>query len=378
MSSTYQNAPFIYDGVVTGYDFCPRPVEAKRLLAYIDDSTNVLLLARRRMGKTSFVQEIFKNHLSSKIIPIYADLFDITDENDFAKALYRAIANALPVDFKTALQALLGSFKRVTFEIKLGADGSPEFSPKLASRNFDDLMADLFNGLNDYLRRNKLKAVFCIDEFQQIAQLNKPVDATLRKYIQHHHSVCYIFTGSKRHTLSTLFQGQKTPMMGMVTPFELGPIGVEEFYKFAKKRIPKLSESVFGNIYSEADGESKLVQHLCRHIKRLDDEKKAVSPDVAIQAVINEVDGVCRNLFESLPANSKKILKMISQNDVKSPLAQANLVEYNISKSSAQAAINAMLKSDFIYKDEGQYYVDGGLGATFALWCKHRLVHVKG
>jgi hypothetical protein len=37
-----------------------------------------------------------------------------------------------------------------------------------------------------------------------------------------------------------------------------------------------------------------------------------------------------------------------------------------------------MLKSDFIYKDEGQYYVDGGLGATFALWCKHRLVHVKG
>jgi hypothetical protein len=321
------------------------------------------------MGKSSLIHEVFENHLDKKkIITIYVDIFDITDETDFIKSLYRAVGQSLKLDFKRVLQTLKSFFNKSTFEISIGRDGTPVINPKLATRDIDELFADLFSGLHEYLKRHNLKAAFCIDEFQQIQAIKKPLDATLRKYIQKHHNISYIFTGSKRHTLAKLFQGQKSPLMGMVTPMELGPIDQDDFYKFAKKRLKTLTKDTFINIYNLAEGESKLVQHLCRQLKLLSDDNQALDKDVAIERVLCEVDSICRNIFESLSPNGRKIIKMIVEKP-HSLLTKDMLQKFNISKSSAQTSIDYLIKEEIIFKEGANYFLDGGIGSSFSLWC---------
>lgn len=360
---------FIYDGIVTGDDFCPRIQDTDKLLSYINDSTNVLLIAKRRMGKSSLIHEVFENRLDKKkFITIYVDIFDITDETDFVKSLYRAVGQSLKLDFKLVLQTLKTFFNKSTFEISIGQDGTPSINPKLATRDIDELFADIFNGLHEYLKRHNLKAAFCIDEFQQIQTIKKPLDATLRKYIQKHHNISYIFTGSKRHTLAKLFQGQKSPLMGMVTPMELGPINQDDFYKFAKKRLKTLTKDTFINLYNHAEGESKLVQHLCRQLKLMSDDNQPLDEALAIKGVISEVDSICRNIFESLSPNGRKIIKMITEKS-HTLLTKEILQEHNISKSSAQTSIDYLIKEDLIFKEDSNYFLDGGIGSSFSLWC---------
>lgn len=362
---------FIYDGVVTGRNFCDRPEEISRLLSYIEDSTNVLLFAKRRMGKTSLVQEIFENRIDkSKIVAIYADIYDITDEADLAKELYRAIASALKSDLGSVMKSLKSFFHRVSFDISIGQDGTPTFSPKLTSADHELLLADVFEGLSQYLKKNNLKAAFCIDEFQQIKSIKKPLDATIRKHIQKHHHISYIFTGSKRHTLSMLFKGEKSPLMGMVTPMELGPIDQLQFYHFAKKHIQELTPDFFEQIYLKAFGETKLVQHFLR--------VSANAPKLVIEeiekSVYLEVEAIARPIFEALTPNAKKVIKILSKNNsAEGVMSKDVLKEYNISKSSLKSALDQLINHGLIYLDLGTYQLDGGIGASFHFWAKKAL-----
>lgn len=364
---------FIYDGIVTGENFCPRIEDTNKLLSYINDSTNVLLIAKRRMGKTSLIHEIFENKLDKKkFVTIYTDIFDITDENDFVKNLYRAVGQSLKLDFKLVLKTLKTFFHKSTFEISVGLDGIPTINPKLASRDIDELLNDVFSGLGEYLKRHNLKAAFCIDEFQQIQTIKKPLDATLRKYIQKHHNISYIFTGSKRHTLSKLFQGQKSPLMGMVTPMELGPIEKDGFFHFAQSRLKSLTFEMFQRIYDHAERESKLIQHLCRHLKLMNDDMQSLDDKLATEKVVQEVDSICRNIFESLSPNGRKVIKMIIHHP-QTLLNKDSLQKYNISKSSTQSTVEHLIKEEIIFKDDSRYYLDGGIGSSFSLWCHWRL-----
>jgi len=366
---------FIYDGIVTGENFCSREDEIKKLCSYIKESTNVLLFAKRRMGKTSLVQEVFENHLDKKkFITIYVDIFDITDEYDFAKALYQAVSKSLKLDFKTALQTLKNIFQKSSFEMSIGADGNLAFSPKLVSHNYDELLEDIFNGLADYLMRHKLKAAFCIDEFQQVKQIKRPLDATIRKYIQRHHHICYIFTGSKRNTLAMLFKGVKSPLMGMVTPMDLGPINQEDFYFFAKEQLKELSADDFIFIYNEAEGESKLIQHICRNIYLLKIETGVIDISRALAMVVSEVDSLCRSIIEGLSSNGRKVVKMILESRTGDGLMAKDILQkYNISKSSVRSSLDSLIKAEIIFSDNDQYFIDGGIGSTFHLWCRHKL-----
>ena len=55
--------PFVFGKVVTGRDFINRSQERKEIAAEIENSTNVILYAPRRYGKTSLVMQVFNDLL---------------------------------------------------------------------------------------------------------------------------------------------------------------------------------------------------------------------------------------------------------------------------------------------------------------------------
>ncbi len=107
-------------------------------------------------------------------------------------------------------------------------------------------MDDAFSVLFELSK--KYSIALAIDEFQQISTIKeKKIDALLRKYMQEAHNISYIFLGSKRNILNSLFQ-YKVPLFEMATPILLKSIKTDDIYEYSKKHL-KISEETTQYIY---------------------------------------------------------------------------------------------------------------------------------
>ncbi|MFW2592371.1 hypothetical protein ACN5PC_10715, partial [Aliarcobacter butzleri] len=86
------------------------------------------------------------------------------------------------------------------------------------------------------------------------------LDAMMRKYIQERQNISYIFLGSKRHLLTSLFE-YKSPLYELATHFELKPLKLEDIFEYAKKYLD-ISFEMCQYVYERSDGETKMIQQI--------------------------------------------------------------------------------------------------------------------
>ena len=77
--------PFAFSNYVIGNSFCNRSKELSELLKYIQGSQNVLLYSHRKYGKSSLIQQIFRNIKDNNlnIGTMLVELYGTTSEKDF-------------------------------------------------------------------------------------------------------------------------------------------------------------------------------------------------------------------------------------------------------------------------------------------------------
>lgn len=361
--------PFIYDALVQDSAFCGREKEIETIKQYIGNGRNVLLYSKRRFGKSSLIREIFNNRLDKKhYVTIYADVYDIIRPSDFPKVLSKAVADSLSFDIKEKMLLLKDVFTRISFNGKIGNSGEFEISPVIAEKDFEALMDDVFMSLSRIAERKNMRVAVAIDEFQQISNIkDKKIDALMRKYIQQQKDVAYIFCGSKKHMLSSLFTDYSAPLYEMAAHLELTGIPADEFYIFAAERMnKKLSREVFDYLYNAAGSEPKTVQNICYHLFEMKSgEVSEGDVDGIIARLIREKDGAYRMIFDNFSQNQKAVLKIIASG-AEDIFSLAVSSEHGIAKSSLNSAVTALLERDVIYKDEGKYHMSDRL---FELWC---------
>lgn len=370
--------PFVYEEFAVGGHFCGREPEIETFLNYAEDGKNILLYSRRRYGKSSLVKEIFENHLDpKKYLLVYVDLFEILDEEDFARLFYAQTAKGMRLTLKSALNSLVKYFRKVRFSIDIGPDGTPGFTPTLAGRSFDELVEDLFEGIAQYTREKGLKAVIAFDEFQQIAAVRgKRIDAVIRKHIQSHGHICYVFSGSKKHLLTGLFNDYKAPLYAMASGMELEGIDIPSFYAFANRGLKgRLPREEFERIYRIADGESKLIQHVCYHLYGARTAIRREQVDKALEKILKESDGEHRMLFDRLTLPQKTVLKGIALSNGENLFAKETLARLNVTKASMAAAVKILMEQEVIDREEGRYFING---RKFELWCRWQLGGIAG
>ncbi len=359
--------PFIYEKFVLDNQFCKRDKEIKTVVNYIQNHKNILLYSKRRYGKSSLIQEIFKNHLSKEYITIYVDIFDIVNANDFAYKLYKAISKSLPFDFKESLLKLKELFSRATFSGTLTTDGQVEIKPALSSKNYDELMEDIFSSLDKI--SSQYNVVVAIDEFQQIAEIkDKKIDATIREYIQKQNNISYIFSGSKKHLLTNLFTSYKAPLYEMANHLELKPIELNIFYEFVKEKMNKdISLDDFTYLYNCIEGESKLIQQICFHLySKLTISKRTI--DEVLKFLVDEKEGSFRTIYDLIGSKGNKItLKIVALNDGVSIYTKETLDTYSLTKQTVNSSIKRLMVQEIIDKEDDRYYFTDKL---FGIWLR--------
>lgn len=357
--------PFPFERINIGDCFYGRSESLAYLNETVSYGNNLLIYSKRRTGKSALTVH-FGDLFQKKYLFIYVDLFDIVSKEDFAKHLLSALTNSTKLDIKQAMKKFGSLFKRARTEATVDPQsGELTIRPVVASLSFDEMLDDFFSSIKT-LSKDK-NVVVVLDEFQQIVEVKDvKLDATLRKYIQDRgDKISYIFLGSKRHMLTSLFQ-HKAPLFDMATHYELPPLSFQSIKDYVSKYLT-ISDEMIEYIQDVCANETKMMQNIfyllyVKEVKSITREEV----DAVLDIIIDSKDSSYKIIFDSLSSSQKIALKVISRYPSGFYIKEV-FDEYGISKQSLQSAVNTLFKKELIDKDSEKYFIPD---RSFELWSK--------
>ena len=210
-------------------------------------------------------------------------------------------------------------------------------------------------------RKRKLVVVF--DEFQEIANYGKiGFEKRLRKHVQLHQNICYIFCGSQSQIINEIFNNQNRAFYKMAAHYPIEKIGTAYYLRwdaklFAKNNIAFESE-ILEDVIFRCENHPMYIQQFFYFLW----DEPEVTPESLnkiehkiLQRHYNEF----LNLWESLTPNQKKTLKLIVSTGGKE-IFYANAVQSVDLKSGSQItrALEVLVKKDIVYKTKNYQIQD--------------------
>ena len=369
--------PFVYQGYVSPNYFCDRTVETEELIANLQNGRNTVLISNRRIGKTGLIKNVFYHllHTEKDAICIYVDIMSTKNQHDFVQLLGSAIAQDVMSREQKAIKRLLtffGSWRPLFSTDPL--TGQPTVSVSIEPKQAEMTIKTIF----DYLKQSRREIYIAIDEFQQIDKYPETgTEALLRSYIQFAPNVHFVFSGSKRHLMTQIFNSPDRPFYQSTVSMGLAPLHEEIYYAFASRffetRKGCLSQEVFSELYRRLRGVTRSIQLV---LNRLYETEKSVDSteqvNEAVRHIVNRSSIQYEEMLAFLTDNQLSLLKAIAKEGyVESPQSSSFIRQYALpSSSSVKTALDLLLDKDMVQRTEEGYVVSDYF---LAIWLK-RLV----
>ena len=244
--------PFIVFGYAGPKYFCDRENETNELISALRNGRNITLRSPRRVGKTGLIQHVFATlaQANPEIKCFYVDLFSTHSLDEMVVELGKAVIGQLD----TPLQKMEGYVAQFfqSCRLYLSPDpltGAPKLGLDLITANPAVTLEEIFT----YIRKSEYTCYIAIDEFQQIVEYpEKNVEALLRTYVQQCPNVRFIFSGSKQHLMSDIFNSPKRPFFRSTDKLTLDVIPEQTYYAFAERWLQTvcthMPEEIFHSI----------------------------------------------------------------------------------------------------------------------------------
>lgn len=366
MKTTTLLNPFVVGRYVSDYYFCDREKETEFLTKQIMNGKNVALISPRRMGKTVLIRHCFNNEkIKNEFYTFFVDIYSSTSLPEFVyllgKNIYEVLKpqkNAWKERFFQIISSLRMGFKldaitgEPTFDIGLGDIQSPQIT-----------LDEIFN----YLESADKPCIVAIDEFQQIGTYAEGnIEALLRTKIQQCRQTMFIFSGSKRHTMSNMFNSSSKPFYQSAITMGLSPIPADTYTMFAcrmfEEREKRIKPDVVEKVYQKFDGCTWFVQMIMNELFALTGQNECCEEDkidTAWNNVIMTQESSYKDLLSHLAPKQKMMLLAIAKEGEASEITSSAFIQkYKLtSASSVQAAITPLIKNDLITKEKNTYRV---------------------
>jgi hypothetical protein len=218
-----------------------------------------------------------------------------------------------------------------------------------------------------YIEEADKPCIIAIDEFQQIGEYTeKNVEALLRTKIQKCHRAQFIFSGSKRHVMSNMFNSPSKPFYQSAISMGLDPIPVETYADFAtqmfEERGKHIDREVIKDVWNKYAGYTWFVQMMMNELFALTpigDTCQELIIEEARHNVIMAQEQSYKDLLSNIPPKQKIVLQAIAKEGIAQNITSAKFIKkYNLnSASSVQSAVKMLLKSDLLTQTENGYRV---------------------
>lgn len=363
--------PFVIGRYESVDYFCDRVVETALLKKHVVNGRHVTLISPRRLGKTGLIEHFFSQEdVQQEYYTFFVDIYATASLAEFVALLGKEIFEKLKSQttqwserfFKivTSLRPALKVNPRsgdFSFEIGLGEISSPQTS-----------LDEIFS----YLEQADKHCIVAIDEFQQISSYDeKNVEALLRTKIQHCRNITFIYTGSKRHMVSQMFNSAANPFYNSAIGMSLNPIPCEIYCQFASDMFEKydkhLDVKVVEEIYHRYKGYTWYMQMMLNELFALTEKGATCDSTLIPQAYKNIIimqKDFYMEMMSKLGTKQKMLLVAIAREcffaggKARALTSGAFIKKYQLpSASSVQSALKGLIEKDIVTSFDGEYHI---------------------
>jgi hypothetical protein len=355
---------FFPQGIAMGSNFCNRINEREQIQNNIESIRQTLIISPRRYGKTSIVLYVLSgNKLPFAHIDLFADLNEIEIQN----SILGAIGDLLYSIEKGAKKALtLVTHFFADFNVNFTFSGERmhvEFSK--SKKSPAKIILDALKKLDNTLKLRKQKVILFFDEFQRINQIaeSQAIEAAIRSIAQESKNIMFIFSGSNRNILSSMFDDRSKPLYKLCDKIILSRIEPHDYVPFIQSKFEKIwgqstPKNIVEKILDLTERHPYYVNVLCHGVSSLQGplteknveekwKKYALSEKTN---VTSEIDRLSQN-------QSKMLIALAKYGNTNLPLGKEFLAITGFSLSSAAQALKALERMDYIESQENGQYV---------------------
>ena len=317
------------------------------------------------MGKTALIDHLFFQLQQEKDYSLhYLDLLPTNNLVEFTKVMANAVIGKFEKKPVIILQKLMKAISHLRPKISLDPlTGKPALELDIAGIEEAERTLDY---IFEYLGRQDMKIIMAMDEFQQILKYpEKNVEAHLRSLIQKYNNISFIFSGSNKHLLQSIFSDYGRPFYQSSDMMFLERLRYDDYFpfileKFRNSRID-ISESIILNILDWAYGHTFFVQYICNrlyaeNIRKISDE----TLHKVLFELLKEREPVYYNYRNLLTDQQFTLLKAIAkEGNVVQPTSSDFMSKYNLSAASTvQTALQALIDKELIYEEQAKYAIN--------------------
>lgn len=369
--------PFtITEKVVPKY-FCDRKEETARMIRFLTNRNNVVLLSPRRIGKTALIQYCFENReIKKNYNTFYIDILSTTNLQEFVFLFGKQIYNRLRPLGKKIITGFVESIKSLAAKISYDPlSGVPVLNFQLGDITRPEYtLEELFA----YLGKAEKPSIVAIDEFQQISKYpEQGVEALIRSHILQINNCRFIFSGSERHLLGEMFLNSSRPFYQSSSMIELKPIERDVYVKFIRKMFTEgkreIDKDLAEDIYDRYFGNTFCIQRICNSIySHTQKNGKADRKiwDIAEEEILFSYDTLFRERLSRLTLRQKEVLFAVAnENIVKNITSTEFLTRNSLSSiSTVQSSLRSLMNSDLLIREGNEYLI---ADRFMSLWIKN-------
>ncbi len=224
---------------VTGKELIGRDKELILIKELLRAGQSVVLIAPRRMGKTSVLTELLTQLKSEDFFTVSTDVFASPDILSFSKRITESVLANRKFDqlFRTALTSFAEAFKNIKFRTEV-EDFSFILDYNQTGKSSIQLLESSIEFIESYAQKHKKKCIAAFDEFGDIKKLDgEEIVKLFRAKIQHQRNTVYLFTGSYESVMHELFVSKNAPFFRMARIINLENISPEDFMTYLSETI---------------------------------------------------------------------------------------------------------------------------------------------
>ncbi len=349
-------------GIAIGAAHCNREAERKRLADNVRRGRHTWLSARRRMGKTSVIEQVALDlkRRRQPVVTVALDLLVVHDaealEVRLRQAVSAATAQLLPRN-RRILDKLKQAFAALKPELvlsdegvtlKLGSGDSPSETVEAALKGLDRIAVD-----------RKRRVMFVCDEFQQLATLKNhtALEGAVRHAAERSKHVAFVFAGSERHLLAAMFEDPDRPLYRLCDRMSLERIGHEHYVSFlaqagrARWKKP-ISEDAIERILTVTLRHPYYVNALCGRLWNARRPPKVADIDAAWDAYVEENKRRVAARVLELSLAQRAMLAAMARQPTPHPAGQEFLRMVRLPASTGLQAKGVLERDDLIQQDE--------------------------
>lgn len=351
-------------GKAYGAAFCNRADEIKELIGNLENGTHTFLAAPRRYGKSSLCEQVIHQmSLPHTLVDLYIATSEKSVERHLLKGVLEIIGQAVGAIDK-AVQSLKYTFKNLKPKFSLSAAGMKLDFDIEDTASSPEAIREMLLFLDKLLVAKKKRAIFVIDEFQRVMEIaaHMGIEGAIRSAAQETQNLAFIFSGSNRHLIETIFQDEARPLYKLCKKIKLERISEGHYKRHLNKAAvnlwgENLNDAAFMQIMQVTERHPYYVNYLCDYLWAMHNKEPSVADVNAawIKIIEEEKSDLLKEYF-SIPDNQKKLLRYIALHPEQSLYTVEASKKMEIPTTSIPYALNALINKDLIELWSSKHY----------------------